>query len=63
MTKNTCVAYGRQSNESAEESRWKRIILDEIVDGNVDLINGRGKMEDLTLGDAIDWPEFRIISI
>ena len=41
----------------------KRIILEEIVDGNVDLINGRGKMEDLTLGDAIDWPEFRIISI
>ena len=61
LAKNACVAYGRPIDQLVEELSWQRILLDEIVDGNVHLVNGRGKLEDLALGNIIDWPEFRIV--
>ena len=38
------------------EAGFYRIVLDEIVDGSVDLFDGERK-----LGDVLDWPIIRTI--
>ncbi|XXG82199.1 hypothetical protein AAC387_Pa10g0197 [Persea americana] len=57
--KSTCIAYGRVRGLSTEEEECYKVIVDEIIEGSVELIGGGKSFQDLTLGDTIDWPIFR----
>ncbi|RWR98110.1 hypothetical protein CKAN_02760700 [Cinnamomum micranthum f. kanehirae] len=61
MTKKTIIAYGRLQGTELSEAGFYRIVLDEIVDGNVDLFDGERKLGDVILGDVLDWPIIRTI--
>ena len=55
------VAYGRVKGDSSDDPGCYKIILDEIIEGNVDLVTGEGKMEDLITGDETEWPKWKTI--
>lgn len=61
MTKKNIIAYGRLQGTESPEAGFYRIVLDEIVDGNVDLFDGERKLGDVILGDVLDWPIIRTI--
>lgn len=44
---------------SPDNSDCYRIVIDEIVDGDIELMDGVRKMEDIMVADIIDWPTFR----
>lgn len=55
------VAYGRVKGDSPDDPGCYKIILDEIIEGNVDLVTGEGKMEDLITGDETEWPKWKTV--
>ena len=61
MIKKNIIAYGRLQGTELLEVGFYMIVLDEIVDGNVDLFNGDQKLGDVILGDVLDWPIIRTI--
>eukprot|EP00268_Persea_americana_P032723 TRINITY_DN3225_c0_g2_i6.p2 TRINITY_DN3225_c0_g2~~TRINITY_DN3225_c0_g2_i6.p2 ORF type:complete len:170 (-),score=28.80 TRINITY_DN3225_c0_g2_i6:227-736(-) len=61
MTKKNIIAYGRLKGTESPEADFYRIVLDEIVDGSVDLFNRERKLGDVILGDVLDWPIIRTI--
>lgn len=44
---------------SPDNSDYYKIVLDEIVDGDIELMDGVRKKEDLVPGDMFVWPTFR----
>lgn len=60
MINKNIIAYGRLQGTESPEEGFYRIVLDEIIDGNVDLFDGERKLEDVMIGDVIDWPIIRI---
>ena len=44
---------------SSEEEECYKVIVDEIIEGSVELMGGGKLFQDLTPGDTIDWPIFR----
>ncbi|RWR76092.1 hypothetical protein CKAN_00450500 [Cinnamomum micranthum f. kanehirae] len=61
MTKKNIIAYGRLKGTELPEAGFYKIVLDEIIDGSVDLFNGERKLGDVMLGDVLDWPIIRTI--
>ena len=61
MTKKNIIAYGRLKGEESPEAGFYKVVLDEIVDGSVDLFDGGRKLGDVILGDVLDWPIIRTI--
>ncbi|RWR91007.1 bromodomain-containing protein 4-like protein isoform X3 [Cinnamomum micranthum f. kanehirae] len=55
------VAYGRVKGDSPDDPGCYKIILDEIIEGNVDLVIGEGKTEDLITGDETEWPKWKTV--
>jgi len=55
------LLLGRLTATELPEAGFYRIVLDEIVDGRVDLFDGERKLVDLMLGDVLDWPTIRTI--
>ena len=43
---------------SLGNSNCYRIVIDEIVDGDIELMDEVRKMEDIMVADIIDWPTF-----
>ena len=60
MIKKNIIAYGRLKGTESPAAGFDRIVLDEIVDGSVDLFNGECKLGDVMVGDVLDWPIIRI---
>ncbi|RWR77220.1 hypothetical protein CKAN_00569900 [Cinnamomum micranthum f. kanehirae] len=61
MTKKNIIVYGRLKGTELPEAGFYWIVLDEIVDGSVDLFDGERKLGDVILGDVLDWPIIRTI--
>eukprot|EP00268_Persea_americana_P022405 TRINITY_DN2230_c1_g1_i2.p1 TRINITY_DN2230_c1_g1~~TRINITY_DN2230_c1_g1_i2.p1 ORF type:complete len:309 (-),score=56.34 TRINITY_DN2230_c1_g1_i2:270-1196(-) len=59
LRKSTVVAFGSLMGVSPDNSDCYRIVIDEIVDGDIKLMDGVRKMEDIMVADIIDWPIFR----
>ncbi|XXG61392.1 hypothetical protein AAC387_Pa05g0019 [Persea americana] len=57
--KNTIVANGNLMGVSPDNLDYYKFILDEIMDGDIKLVDGVSKMEDLVPRDIIIWPTFR----
>ncbi|RWR92052.1 EG45-like domain-containing protein [Cinnamomum micranthum f. kanehirae] len=55
MTKNNIIAYGRLKSMELPKASFYRIVLDETVDGSVDLFDGERKLGDVILGDVVDF--------
>ncbi|XXG82888.1 hypothetical protein AAC387_Pa10g0766 [Persea americana] len=61
VRKEITVALGRVLGLSTEEEGCYRIVVDEILKFDVELLGGEKTFGDLTVGDIISWPTFRTV--
>ena len=55
------LALGRVLGLSTEEEGCNRIVVDEILKSDVELLGGEKTFEDLTVGDVISRPKYRTV--